>query len=369
VYEIRLYLGRDAATGKKQYRSHTVRGTQREADQMCRVLVAEAEAAAEAAASVEGPAGSETVGDWLDMWWEAKKPSLSPTTVSSWKSSIELYLKPRLGSMDLCDVRAHHLEAMYRDLVDGGLSPARVQKVHTVASVAFRAAVRRELIAASPAADARPPAVGRQEPVAPTLEEARAILAAVADDPEMRAFLLTAANTGARLGEVCALRWCDVDLEARVATLARAVAKGAGTGAVVRQTKTAATGRIAISDQVVSALQELRALRRADAASLGLALASDAFIWSQDPAGERPIYPDTISARFAKVRDGLGLGHVQLRHLRHFAATQLLVAGVDVRTVAGRLRHARPAMTLDRYARERSGRGRRARRSRGMSVG
>ena len=56
--------------------------------------------------------------------------------------------------------------AMYGDLVDGGLSPARVQKVHTVASVAFRAAVRRELIAASPAADARPPAVGRQEPVA-----------------------------------------------------------------------------------------------------------------------------------------------------------------------------------------------------------
>ncbi|MFN3217545.1 MAG: tyrosine-type recombinase/integrase [Acidimicrobiales bacterium] len=314
------------------------------------MLVAEAEAAAAAAASVDGPAGSETVGDWLDIWWEAKKPSLSPTTVSSWKSSIQLYLKPRLGSMDLCDVRAHHLEAMYRDLVEGGLSPARVQKVHTVASVAFRAAVRRQLIAASPAADASPPAVGRQEPVAPTLDEVRAILGAVADDLELRAFLLMAANTGARRGEVCALRWCDVDLEARVATLARAVAKGAGTGAVVRQTKTAATGRIAISDQVVSALQELRALHSAEAAAVGHLLASDAFIWSQDPAGERPIYPDTISARFAKVRDGLGLGHVQLRHLRHFAATQLLVAGVDVRTVAGRLRHARPAMTLDRYA-------------------
>ena len=94
VYEIRVYLGRDTATGKKQYRSHTVRGTQREADQMCRVMVAEAEAAAVAATSVSGPAGSETVGDWLDIWWEAKKPSLSPTTVSSWKSSIELYLKP-----------------------------------------------------------------------------------------------------------------------------------------------------------------------------------------------------------------------------------------------------------------------------------
>lgn len=57
-----------------------------------------------------------------------------------------------------------------------------------------------------------------------------------------------------------------------------------------------------------------------------------------------------MSARFRRVRDEAGLPHVQLRHLRHFAATQLLSAGVDVRTVAGRLRHARPAMTLDRYA-------------------
>ena len=57
-----------------------------------------------------------------------------------------------------------------------------------------------------------------------------------------------------------------------------------------------------------------------------------------------------MTAAFAKVRKRVGLEHVQLRHLRHYTATQLLSAGVDVRTVAGRLRHARPAMTLDRYA-------------------
>ena len=65
---------------------------------------------------------------------------------------------------------------------------------------------------------------------------------------------------------------------------------------------------------------------------------------------DRPVYPDTISAAFQKARSKAGVDHVELRHLRHDTATQLLGAGVDERTVAGRLCHARPAMTFDRYA-------------------
>jgi integrase len=67
-------------------------------------------------------------------------------------------------------------------------------------------------------------------------------------------------------------------------------------------------------------------------------------------ADRHPIYPDTISVRFRALAERIGLDHVELRQFRHYTATQLLAAGIDVRTVAGRLRHARPAMTLDRYA-------------------
>ena len=149
---------------------------------------------------------------------------------------------------------------------------------------------------------------------------------------------------------MCALRWCDIDLDERVVTISRAVAKGAGRGAVVRQTKTAIVGRIAISQQANDVLEALKAERRSTASKAGAHLAEAAFVWAQDVEGNRPVYPDTMTARFAKVRERSGVTGVQLRHLRHFAATQLLAAGVDVRTVAGRLRHARPAMTLDRYA-------------------
>ncbi len=176
------------------------------------------------------------------------------------------------------------------------------------------------------------------------------ILRAAQGDPELYSFLIVAANTGARRGEVCALRWCDVDLDARVVTISRSVVKGAGGGAAIRQTKTGIVGQTAISEQAADVLGELREVRKQAASSVGVRLAKTAFVWSQDVGGARPVYPDTMTARFARVRDEVGLGHVQLRHLRHFAATQLLSAGVDVRTVAGRLRHARPATTLNRYA-------------------
>jgi integrase len=56
-----------------------------------------------------------------------------------------------------------------------------------------------------------------------------------------------------------------------------------------------------------------------------------------------------VTGFFIRVRDGLGLGGVRLHDLRHFTATQLIGAGVDVRTVAGRLGHSDPSLTLRVY--------------------
>ncbi len=150
-----MYLGRDAISGKKRYRSRSVRGTRRDAERVCRDLVAAAEVEVAAEAREEPSRDIRSVSSWLDEWWAVKKKMISPTTASSWRSSVELYLKPEIGDMGLHEVRGHHLESLYRRLIDSGLSAARVQKVHTVASVAFKAAVRRELISVSPAASAR----------------------------------------------------------------------------------------------------------------------------------------------------------------------------------------------------------------------
>jgi integrase len=73
------------------------------------------------------------------------------------------------------------------------------------------------------------------------------------------------------------------------------------------------------------------------------------WVFASDPLGVQRPRPDSMSRRFSRLRDELGLRHVRPHDLRHFVATQL-AAGVDPRTVSGRLGHSRTSTTLDIYA-------------------
>jgi integrase len=76
----------------------------------------------------------------------------------------------------------------------------------------------------------------------------------------------------------------------------------------------------------------------------------DAFVFSHDPDGSEPWRPDSTSRAFRVLRHEVGLDHVRLHDLRHFVATRLLAAGIDVRTVSGRLGHSLTSTTLNVYA-------------------
>ncbi len=78
-------------------------------------------------------------------------------------------------------------------------------------------------------------------------------------------------------------------------------------------------------------------------------IATEAFVFSGDVIGAAPWFPDSVSRRFRRVADEAGLPNVRLHDLRHYA-TRLLAAGVDVRTVAGRLGHRNAATTLNVYS-------------------
>ena len=76
----------------------------------------------------------------------------------------------------------------------------------------------------------------------------------------------------------------------------------------------------------------------------------DAFVFSYDPACGRPCDPDAVTHRYGGMCAALGIDS-HLHALRHYSATSLLAAGVDIRTVAGRLGHGGGgATTLRVYA-------------------
>ncbi|MEK6439030.1 hypothetical protein [Pseudonocardia sp. T1-2H] len=86
----------------------------------------------------------------------------------------------------------------------------------------------------------------------------------------------------------------------------------------------------------VELLTQFRATREVGLAPVGLAFAANAFVFSPDPAGAAPWHPDHFTHAYRQVANNLDITE-PLKNLRHFNATQLLAAGVDLRTTAGRL--------------------------------
>lgn len=285
-----------------------------------------------------------TLDQLIDAWLAVAE--LSPSTRRDYGYAREL-IPARLRSTLVYKVTARDLDALYADLARRGLGPDRIRRVHGIIRRALAHAVRWEWVARNVARDASPPAPAPPRPTPPSVAEVRALLAAA--DGELITFLRLEAGLGARLGEMCALRWGDIDFEAGSVTVQRSIAIATG-GIVVKGTKTDRVRTVALDAATIGALREHRTVCASRALALGVPLLASAYVFARSADGMTPWRPDSLSRKVRKLRERIGLDHVKLKDLRHFVITQLLVAGVDPRTVAGRAGHARTSTTLDIYA-------------------
>jgi integrase len=343
VWELVVDLGRDPLTHRRRQLSRTVRGTKREAQQALTALVAEVNNGREVGADLTL---SEVLGRWLDLVAE----DLSPTTLDEYRRIARVRIDPALGSARVRKLTARQLDAFYRSLLrDAGLAPATIRQVHAVIRRALAQAVKWGWLRANPAVDASPPRLRRQEVAPPGPADLEKLLSeAHRYGPDFAALLRVLAATGMRRGEVCGLRWSDLDVTSRTLVVQRAVASVGGE-IVEKDTKTHAARRIALDDATLDALVAHRRAMDERAAACGAVVADDAFMFSTEPDCGRALHPDSVSTAFVRVRKRAGLDRVRLHDLRHMHATQLLAAGVPVRTVSGRLGHANAATTLNVY--------------------
>ena len=165
--------------------------------------------------------------------------------------------------------------------------------------------------------------------------------AARAVNRSLPVFLRLAAVSGARRGELCALQWQHVDFQRHTLHIAGQVVHTA-VGPVQRPTKTHTERRLTLDRVTLAEIRELAASDRR--------IEPDRFLFSHDRDGLTPWRPDYVTLAFARLADQLGIAKIRLHDLRHFAATTMLLNGIDVRTAAGRLGHARASTTLDIYA-------------------
>jgi integrase len=343
-FQVKVYAGRDPATGRKRQLSGTA-ATLAEAKRLRTRLQAEVDAGRHA-----GPQA--TVADLLARWLAQLAAMVpqhrSPASLAAAERHIRLHLAPQLGHLRVATLTRGDIAGCYDRLQ---LSPAHLHRVHDTLHSALARAVRWGWRPDNPADQLDLPARRRPALRPPTpAEVARLLIAVEAVDPLFGLWLRLQAVTGCRPGESCALRWSHLDLEAGEVLLARAISRGGrGQGLVDRDvTKGGEPRRIALDPQTVSMLREHRRRALQDALACGVRL-GDGYVFSSEVDGSRPMRPDSLSKRFRRAADALDLPHVQLYGLRHFAITAMLASGVDVRTVAGRVGHASAKMTLDTY--------------------
>jgi integrase len=384
-YQAIVYAGIDPVTKRQRYLRETAR-THKEAERALTRLLSQVD-------EQRTPNTSATVGYLLDRWLELAQLEL--TTRDTYQAYLRRHVRPALGTLPLRKLTVDVLDRFYLRLarhggrcprcmtrVAKGLPPLRVgeqyaprpgapataihepdcarglplaastvRQVHSILRRALDQAVRWGWIARNPASLASPPRLTPREVRPPRPEEVAVLInAAWARDADFGALLWLGVTTGARRGELCALRWAHVDFGARELLIERNLVQR-GRQRKEKATKTHQARRIALDEATLAILAEHRERCRARAAAARTSLRGDGYVFSDVPGGGTPLLPDSVTQRFRRLARRLGVRTTLHGFGRHYAATQLLAAGVDLRTVAGRLGHGGGgATTLRVYA-------------------
>jgi integrase len=351
TWRAKVFLGCDETTGKLRYLTRTVHGTKREADQVLSQLLVEVSQGTHVAAD----AG--TVAELWARWFELNADRLSPTTRRGYTALLERHILPTFGDRKVRTLRASELDEFYARLSRTGgqggraMSPQSVHHIHAVFRRLLNQAVKWGWCGVNPATRASPPKVRRHEFKLPSIDEVITLIQAAEErDSDLGCFLRLAVVTGARRGELCALRWRNIDFEAGTVSISRSIVDGSNDQLIEKDTKTHASRRIVIDHDTAQVLTVRRSAAEERAAAFGVELVADAFVFSDSPDGAFPWRPGRVTLAFGRLCRHKGITGVRLHDLRHFAASRLLGAGVPVKTVAGRLGHANAATTLGVYA-------------------
>jgi integrase len=283
--------------------------------------------------------------------WLASQTS-SAATREATERRVRLHIWPVLGSRQLAQITPSVVQAWLRGL---DAAPSTVRVVHTVLSSILNAAVDDGLIAANPAkaGSVKLPKIERRRVEPWPAELAAAVRAALPD--RYQAMLDCGSGLGLRQGEVLGLAVSDIDWLRRVVHVRRQVQRVGGR-LVYSAPKGGKERSIALADSVALALSEHIRQHPPTAVTLpwkapgGKAVTAQLLFTSRGGnAIERNSWNECAwwpALRKAGIEPARDAGFHQLRH---YFASRLLSAGVDIRTVADALGHADPGFTLRTY--------------------
>lgn len=290
----------------------------------------------------------QTVAQYLAGWLESVRPSLRPCTFTRYEQYVRLHIPPDIGRLPLAKLTPQHLQRLYADRQEAGLSPMSVRHLHAVLHKALGQAARWGVTARNSADLVTPPRGERRQMDTLSPEEARRFLEAAQGD-RFHAVYALALSTGMRQGELLALRWTNVDLN-KGAVQVTGTLQLTGDGFAIAETKTAKSRRqVLLTKTAIDALRQHRIAQAAARLRMGPAWTDNDLVFANEVGG----FVDAgnlVRRSFFPLLKRAGIRRVRFHDLRHSAATLLLSQGVHPKIVSEMLGHSQIAITMDLYS-------------------
>lgn len=345
TWYLRISLGTDKTTGKRNYHTQTYHGRKKDAEKVLRDLVSRYESGGVLSAD------KQSLNAWLAEWMEiSKRGKLSPAAFENYKKIIRLYIAETIGPRPLSRIANEDVQRLYLKLSERGLSPASVRKVHSILHQALGKAVKLRKLGSNPAAETDKPQRRKKRIVRSfTFEQAQLFLATVAMTHDSAMFTL-ALISGMRPGEILGLEWKHVDWKGCRVRVAQALVKVAGRPAFLGPPKTEAGYRsISLPPEVIDQLREHQKHQQTMKQFAGKEWKDNDLVFPNTRGGLGVVA--STGYRFKKYLDDASLpSDFRLYDLRHTMATLLLLAGENPKVVSERLGHASIKITLDIYS-------------------
>lgn len=291
-----------------------------------------------------------TLGEWLDKWLDEYMIfTVRESTLQGYRSSIENQIKRFIGNKQLAYLTTADIQKFYNQIKKNGrikfhrvhgyaLSDIVVRDTHMILHQSLGVAVKERLIVRNPTNGATIPKMPHTEKQVLCDSQLDKFIETIKKEPYWYDFFYVEIMTGLRRGEICGIKWSDINFADGTLSVKRSVSHKKGGGVTIGETKTdAGMRRILMPTSVLTLLQE----KRANAVSEWV------FPHHMNPL--EPLHPNSAYTKLKTILKRANLPSIRFHDLRHTFATHAMQGGVDAKTLASILGHTDASFTLDTY--------------------
>lgn len=291
-----------------------------------------------------------TLGEWLDKWLDEYMIfTIRESTLDSYRAMVKNQVKPFIGGKQIASLTTADMQKFYNKIKKEGrvrehpihgktLADSMVRGIHMMLHEALDTAVKERLIAKNPTNGTTVPKCNYPEKQILGDSQLETFLKAIKGHEYWCDFFYVEVMTGLRRGEICGLKWQDINFEENKLQVKRSVSVKKGGGVSIGETKTESGVRCIQMPPSVAELLQNRKQR-----------AITEWVFPNFMHPEQPISPATAYRKLKIILKHAGLPLIRFHDLRHTFATHATHGGVDPKTLAGILGHTNASFTLDTY--------------------